>query len=231
MSSTNKTSHYELSQFIGTDKPAWLTDYNGDMLKIDTGLAAAAAEASGAQGTATSAASAAQAAQNTANQAAMSAQANAEDLTELKAALTNKVVQGTAINNQTTQLFILSESDYIQCIKTNTSFAALPETTNIYNTHTRIPLYSIPGNVFKIVTSTITDNNAKINCGVLNTKYTDAESTSEIIPTTLSAFYDGANTIFFDDILTSQYSKMTRIANLWGNFTVLFSGNFVSLEE
>lgn len=230
MSSTNKTSHYELSQFIGTDKPAWLTDYNGDMLKIDTGLAAAAAEASGAQGTATSAASAAQAAQNTANQAVTSAQANAEDLTELKAALTNKVVNGTAINNQTTQVFVFSESDYIQCIKTNTTFAALPETTNIYGTHTRIPLYSIPGNVFKIVTSTITDDNVKIYCGVLNAKYTDAKGTSEIIPVSLRAFYDGANTIFFGDILTSQYSKMTRIANLWGNFTVLFSGNFVSVD-
>ena len=36
MSSTNKTSNYQLSQFIGTDKPAWLADYNQDMSKIDT---------------------------------------------------------------------------------------------------------------------------------------------------------------------------------------------------
>ena len=36
MSSTNKTTNYNLSQFIGTDKPAWLTDYNQDMNKIDT---------------------------------------------------------------------------------------------------------------------------------------------------------------------------------------------------
>ena len=35
MSSTNKTSNYELSQYIGTDKPTYLGDYNGDMLKID----------------------------------------------------------------------------------------------------------------------------------------------------------------------------------------------------
>ena len=35
MSSTNKTSNYELSQFLGTDKPAWLSDYNTDMSKID----------------------------------------------------------------------------------------------------------------------------------------------------------------------------------------------------
>ena len=35
MSSTNKTTNYELSQYIGSDKPTYLTDYNGDMYKID----------------------------------------------------------------------------------------------------------------------------------------------------------------------------------------------------
>lgn len=38
MASTNKTTNYELSQYIGTDKPTYLSDYNGDMLKIDTGM-------------------------------------------------------------------------------------------------------------------------------------------------------------------------------------------------
>lgn len=37
MSSTNKTTNLELSQFIGSDSPKWLTDYNADMEKIDTG--------------------------------------------------------------------------------------------------------------------------------------------------------------------------------------------------
>ena len=38
MASTNKTTYYELSQYIGTDKPTYLGDYNGDMGKIDTGI-------------------------------------------------------------------------------------------------------------------------------------------------------------------------------------------------
>ena len=50
MSSTNKTSNYELSQFLGTDKPAWLADYNSDMSKIDTQMKANADAASGADG-------------------------------------------------------------------------------------------------------------------------------------------------------------------------------------
>ena len=48
MSSTNKTTNYNLSQFIGTDKPAWLTDYNADMSKIDAGIATAQGTATGA---------------------------------------------------------------------------------------------------------------------------------------------------------------------------------------
>lgn len=38
MAHTNQTPNYELSQFLGTDKPAWLVDYNGDMEKIDLGM-------------------------------------------------------------------------------------------------------------------------------------------------------------------------------------------------
>lgn len=37
-SSTNKTTHYELSQYVGTDKPTYLVDYNQDMSKIDAGI-------------------------------------------------------------------------------------------------------------------------------------------------------------------------------------------------
>ena len=76
MSSTNKTANYELSQYIGTDKPTYLGDYNSDMLKIDTGIKGAADDASTALSTANAAAStasdaatAASAATSTANTA------------------------------------------------------------------------------------------------------------------------------------------------------------------
>lgn len=38
MTATNKTVNYELSQFVGADRPTWLGDYNGDMSKIDRQL-------------------------------------------------------------------------------------------------------------------------------------------------------------------------------------------------
>ena len=50
MSSTNKTTNYELSQFVGSDKPAWLSDYNSDMSKIDTAVHGVASTATGADG-------------------------------------------------------------------------------------------------------------------------------------------------------------------------------------
>ena len=38
MTATNKTENYELSQFVGSDRPTWLGDYNSDMSKIDAQL-------------------------------------------------------------------------------------------------------------------------------------------------------------------------------------------------
>ena len=38
MSATNHTTNYELPVFIGTDKPAWLVDWNGAMNAIDTAI-------------------------------------------------------------------------------------------------------------------------------------------------------------------------------------------------
>lgn len=55
MSSTNKTTNYELSQFIGTDKPAWLADYNSDMSKIDAQMKTNADGVTSATGAASSA--------------------------------------------------------------------------------------------------------------------------------------------------------------------------------
>ena len=43
--STNKTTHYELSQYVGSDKPTYLTDYNQDMSRIDAGIYGAKSKA------------------------------------------------------------------------------------------------------------------------------------------------------------------------------------------
>lgn len=93
MSSTNKTSNYNLSQFVGSDKPAWLADYNQDMSKIDTGIKNAADSASVADGKADT---------NAANIGTL-ANLNTQAKTNLVAAV-NEVytTAGTASNTATT---------------------------------------------------------------------------------------------------------------------------------
>lgn len=48
MASTNKTQYFELSQYVASDKPTYLVDYNGDMAKIDGGLHTATVNSSNA---------------------------------------------------------------------------------------------------------------------------------------------------------------------------------------
>ena len=55
MSATNATTYYELPVFIATDKPAWLTDWNGAMNAIDTAIKAALTAGENAQTTANTA--------------------------------------------------------------------------------------------------------------------------------------------------------------------------------
>ena len=80
MASTNKTINYELSQYIGTDKPTYLGDYNNDMLKIDIALKnnadavnTASTNATNAVNTANTASTNATNAVNTANSASTEA--------------------------------------------------------------------------------------------------------------------------------------------------------------
>ena len=82
MSSTNKTSHYNLPQFIGSDIPTWLGDFNSAMTAIDSGINAAATSASGAATTAAQASTDAAAAASSATaayNAAASAQQSADN--------------------------------------------------------------------------------------------------------------------------------------------------------
>lgn len=55
MGYTNKTSHFNLPQYIAGDKPSWLGDFNTAMINIDTAIAGADASASAAESSAAAA--------------------------------------------------------------------------------------------------------------------------------------------------------------------------------
>lgn len=95
-SSTNKTTHYELSQYVSSDLPTYLVDYNSDMSKIDTGINTAQTTADTASTAATNAATAASSAQTTANTAVTNA-ATAQSGVD-----TNATAIGTLANLDTT---------------------------------------------------------------------------------------------------------------------------------
>lgn len=69
MAHTNSTTHYQLPQFLSTDKPAWLTDVNPAYDAIDTAIYNAQTAADDAQTDATAAISSALAAGTTASAA------------------------------------------------------------------------------------------------------------------------------------------------------------------
>lgn len=82
MSHTNSTSHYSLPQFVGTDIPTWLGDFNSAMTAIDNGINSAATTAGSASTTAAQASTDAAAAASSATSAynaAAAAQKSADD--------------------------------------------------------------------------------------------------------------------------------------------------------
>lgn len=98
MSSTNKTTNYNLSQYIGTDKPTYLGDYNGDMMKIDTQMKANADSATNATSSASAAQAVAEKASKDVQALNNSVTANSEDIASLK---TKNTQQDVSIQNAT----------------------------------------------------------------------------------------------------------------------------------
>ena len=107
MASTNKTTNYDLSQYIGTDKPTYLGDYNSDMQKIDAQMKVNADNVATAISSASTATSTANTASSTASSALSTAQtanstANSANTTAGNAQSTANSALSTATSAQTT---------------------------------------------------------------------------------------------------------------------------------
>ena len=105
MGATNRTQNYNLPQFVGSDKPTWLGDFNGAMSSIDTQMktnndlgTTANATANTALENATNAQSTGTQAQNTANSA------NTTANNALEKALLNESIINGLINYSTTEI-------------------------------------------------------------------------------------------------------------------------------
>lgn len=194
MSSTNKTTHYELSQYVGSDKPTYLSDYNADMLKIDTGINTAKTTADSAATAATTAQTAAEGAQTTANTAvtnaaaadtkATTANTNIGTLANLETATKTNVV--AAINEvvdnigNKNNLETLNKTDLVSALNEIFDFIHLTDETsyNVANLTTSGGNYSgtiklkkdSTGKVFKIYGSfDVTNPTGDVSITIPNT--------------------------------------------------------------
>lgn len=133
MSSTNKTANYQLSQYIGTDKPTYLGDYNSDMSKIDTQMKANADSASQAISKAGTALDKAEDVESQYASLSKSVSANSQDISLIK---TKNVQQDSdiseaKINAESAKNASTQNTQNISTINTNNQWI---QGTNIHNT-------------------------------------------------------------------------------------------------
>lgn len=104
MPSTNKTNPYELSQFIGSDIPSWLSDYNSDMLKINNAIQEAKTSADDAMSSAGSASSDVTALSNTVSSLSESLNTTNQNVTKNTSDIANINSSVSSINQNVDSL-------------------------------------------------------------------------------------------------------------------------------
>lgn len=128
MSATNKTTNYELPQFIASDVPSWLNDINGAMSKIDTTIKSVSAEAEQAKITADASSSASNANTTATQTLSNKVTQNTSDITIALARGTWKYL-GSAIS--ATPLTLPGDYDEVCIVARNGLNAGLCETITI----------------------------------------------------------------------------------------------------
>lgn len=134
MSSTNKTPNYELPQFVATDVPSWLGDFNQAMSKIDTQMKANDSKAQSAETNAENANSSATQALETANKANTTANgANTNATNALSLATTANDNASTAKQNSETALQTANTANGIASAANSTAQNANTNATKALN--------------------------------------------------------------------------------------------------
>lgn len=206
MSSTNKTTYYNLSQYIGTDKPTYLGDYNSDMSKIDAGIHEV-------QETAT-----------TANQTAGSAEAKANT------ALTNTKTNATDIKNLQSNVASINASNVTrdasiskaQSDATKANDSATESKQSVANLSSNVRTWEnintgSAGNVLTKINRTLR---------LLNINYATGGSgdTSRRVLFTVPNFNIQSDINFFGEVLFDDSGANTFLI---GNFTLKTNGDVV----
>lgn len=233
MSSTNKTTYLDLPQFIGTDVPSWLGDFNGAMEKIDTGYNKVDIKSGQAA--------------STANSASSKADMNAQSITNINAelkTLKNAVQNYDNILNFKTVPCVPSpnnlkaDSSMLMTQNTNKTLASLKfNATMLYplsnpskyvftwstgsGTTTFYDLFTIEDNCFNLNQTALPRSAECLPVGVMSYRN---NSTRAIARLYVRAWYDGATT----HVGAIFSREPTASITMWMDGTVFLSGSVIS---
>lgn len=233
MSATNKTTYLNLPQFIGTDVPSWLGDFNGAMEKIDTGYNNVDIKTEQAT--------------STANSASSKADINAQSITKITAELTtlkNAVQNYDNILNFKMVTCVPSPnnlkdtSSMIMTQNTNKTLASLKfNATMLYplsnpskyvftwsangGTTTFYDLFTIEDNCFNLNQTALPRSAECLTIGVMSYRN---DSTKTISRLYVRAWYDGATT----HVGAIFSNEPTASITMWMDGSVFLSGSVIA---
>lgn len=233
MSATNKTTYLDLPQFIGTDVPSWLGDFNGAMEKIDTGYNNVDIKAGQAA--------------STANSASSKADINTQSITSINAEL--KTLKNAVQNYDNILNFKLvtcvpspnnltANSSMFMSQNTNKTLATLKfNATMLYplsnpskyvftwsssgGTTTLYDLFTIEDNCFNLNQTALPRSEESLTVGVMTYRN---DSSREIARLYVRAWYDGATTHIGAIFSKEPTAKIT----MWMDGSVFLSGSVIS---
>ncbi len=236
MSATNKTTYLDLPQFIGTDVPSWLGDFNGAMEKIDMGYNNVDIKAGQAASTANSASSKADI--NTQSITSINA-----ELKTLKEAVQNydNILNFKTITCVPSPNNLKASSSMIMTQNTNKTLASLKfNATMNYplsnpskyvftwsvggGTTTYYDLFTIEDNCFNLNQTALPRSAECLTVGVMTYRYNSSKAISRLY---VRAWYDGATThigAIFENEPTSSVS-------MWMCDSVFLSGSVIAPPE
>ena len=236
MSATNKTTYLDLPQFIGTDVPSWLGDFNGAMEKIDSGYNKVDIKAGQAA--------------STANSASSKADINKQSITSINAELKTlkEAVQNydNILNFKTVTCVpspnnLKSNSSMLMTQNTNKTLASLKFNANMLyplsnpskylftwsgagGTTTFYDLFTIEDNCFNLNQTALPRSAECLTVGVMTFRN---NSTGAIARLYVRAWYDGATThvgaIFSDE--------PSAALSMWMDSSVFLSGSVIAPPE
>lgn len=233
MSATNKTTYLDLPQFIGTDVPSWLGDFNGAMNKIDTGYNNVDIKAGQAASTANSASSKADI--NTQSITSMNA-----ELKTLKKAVQNydNILNFKMVTCVPSPNNLKDDSSMIMSQNTNKTLASLKFNatlsyplsnpskyvftwSNSGGTTTFYDLFTIEDNCFNLNQTPLPRSAECLTVGVMTYRN---ETTKAISRLYVRAWYDGATTHVGSIFSPEPTSSRT----MWMDGTVFLSGSVIA---